>query len=97
LVHDLFLPQHTFGGGEVVANVVLRPDPLQVPFDAGRKVHRRLVADGVCAGDVRGQVAHLAGPELSAGYGLDGYIEGSGDHRGHLPDRGRPAAPDVYR
>src|SRR5918998_98138 len=97
MVNDLFLSQHTFGGSEVVANVILRPDPLQIPFDAGRKVHRRFVASGAGAGDIGGQVAHLAGSELSAGYGLDGYIEGSGDHRGHLPDLGRPAAPDVYR
>ena len=96
-MHNAFVAQNLLRFAEVIADVGLRPDPIQVAPDPGRKINLWLITGRANAGRVSCEMTYLARTKFSFGLRCDMNRERVGDLFGNLANRHPAAAADVHR
>src|SRR5215211_6848662 len=92
---DPFATEGALGGGKVVLDGTLRPDPVEVAIDSGFQVDSRLESEGGEAADVGDKRAHFAGTVLAGDVGFNRLVEFGGEGAGELSDLGGSTGADV--
>src|SRR5438067_4973382 len=84
---NAFVAQNLFRFAEVISDVGLRPNPIQVASDPGRKVNLWFITGCANPGCIRRQMPHLARTKVSVGLWRVMALERVGQLVGKLTNR----------